>query len=249
MVYGVILASGIGSRMKSEIPKQFLQLDGVPIVIFTIFAMISMPRIDHIVLVSHPDYIDYVNDLLADYLSDSLREKISVIAGGKERIDSIDNAVSSITSAGTICPEDVIIFHDAVRPFVTHKILSDSIDGALACGAAVAGLPAVDTMLYSENGKYVDSIPDRARLYNGQAPDSFRLEYFIKLRNNICENDKSKVFGTSQICQLNQAPMAIIPGDEINFKVTTPRDLRKAEFYLKVLKEEDNESIRFMRDR
>ena len=122
--------------------------------------------------------------------------------------------------------DDVIVIHDAVRPLVTEKILNDSIDAAAAYGACVCGVPAVDTMLYSEDGKVVTDIPERSKLYNGQAPDSFSLPRFLEMQNNLTEEQKKMITGTSQICTMNHQPIYIIDGDPLNFKLTTDGDLR-----------------------
>ena len=249
MVYGVILASGVGNRMGTKLPKQFLEIAGIPVIAYTIYSMLAVSQIDSIIIVSHPDYIEKTHEILKQYFDNDDNKKIKVIAGGKERIDSIDNAVTEVTASNSVGQDDIIIFHDAVRPFVTRRILESSITGAHEKGAVVAGIPAVDTMLYSEDGSRVDDIPERSRLFNGQAPDTFRLELFLRLRNALSEEDRKKVFGTSKLCELNGEPIYIIPGDEMNFKITTPADMKKAEAYLALIEEENNESFKFKRNR
>ena len=249
MIYGVILASGVGSRMKEKIPKQFIKIDGIPIIAYTVYSLCNVKRIDLIIIVCHPDYIEDAREIVDVFFSEEDKARIVLITGGKERIDSIDNAISYIVKTTEIGEEDIIIFHDAVRPFVTREILENSIDGAREKGATVAGLAAVDTMLVSEDGNLVDDIPDRSKLFNGQAPDSFRLKLFLQMRSNIDDERRKEVFGTSKICELNNAPIYMIPGDELNFKITTPNDLKKAKFYLSLIKEEDHESFKFARNK
>ena len=107
----------------------------------------------------------------------------------------------------------------------TEKILNDSIDAAGTYGACVCGLPAVDTMLYSEDGKVVTTIPERSKLFNGQAPDSFSLPRFLEMQANLTEEQREVITGTSQICTMNNQPIYIIEGDPLNFKLTTDGDL------------------------
>ena len=102
---------------------------------------------------------------------------------------------------------------------------SDSIDAAGTYGACVCGLPAVDTMLYSEDGKVVTTIPERSKLFNGQAPDSFSLPRFLEMQANLTEEQREVITGTSQICTMNNQPIYIIEGDPLNFKLTTDGDL------------------------
>ena len=155
----------------------------------------------------------------------SCPEKVKIILGGKERLDSINNVTSAIEKNHGITDEDVIVIHDAVRPFVTEKILNDSIDAAAEYGACVCGLPCADTILHSKGGEYVEDIPNRAELYSGQAPDSFRLKHFVDMQNNLTDEQKKVITGTSQICTMNNQPIHIIEGDAINFKITTDSDL------------------------
>ena len=196
MIYGAMLAGGVGSRMKSAvIPKQFLEVDGKPIIIYTLQNMLKVDRFDYIYIATHKDYLAYMKVTDAILKDEGVHE------------------------------DDVIVIHDAVRPLVTEKILNDSIDAAGTYGACVCGLPAVDTMLYSEDGKVVTTIPERSKLFNGQAPDSFSLPRFLEMQANLTEEQREVITGTSQICTMNNQPIYIIEGDPLNFKLTTDGDL------------------------
>jgi 2-C-methyl-D-erythritol 4-phosphate cytidylyltransferase len=140
-------------------------------------------------------------------------------------MDSIHNVTAAIEADNGIGEEDVIVIHDAVRPFVTEKILNDSIDCAAKYGACVCGLPCADTILHSVKGDVVDDIPPRGELFCGQAPDSFRLKHFMDMQDSLTEEQKKVITGTSQICTMNNQPIYIIEGDAINFKITTDSDL------------------------
>ena len=225
MNYGVILASGSGTRMKNiNIPKQYYEIDGKPIIIYTLESMLNSDLFDNIYIAINKDYYELVSDYLVKFISSEEIEKIKIVFGGKERIDTIHNVISEIAK-NNITKDDVIVIHDAVRPLVTNKILEDSVNSARKYGAVVAAVPVSDTMLMSNNGDYVDSIPNRSLLYKGQAPDSFNLEKFIELENNLTDEQKSMIVGTSQICTMNNYPIKMILGDEINFKITTDSDL------------------------
>lgn len=224
MIYGAMLAGGVGSRMKSAtIPKQFLEVQGQPIILYTLRNMLKVERFDYIYIATHHDYIVYMKEMVQKYVE--MPQKVRIIEGGKERMDSIHNVTDAIVADEGLHEDDVIVIHDAVRPLVTEKILNDSIDAAGKYGACVCGLPAVDTMLYSEDGKVVTNIPERSKLYNGQAPDSFSLPRFLEMQNNLTEEQKKVITGTSQICTMNEQPIYIIEGDPLNFKLTTDGDL------------------------
>ena len=241
MNYGVILASGTGSRVKSiNIPKQYFEIDGKSIIIYTLENMLKDNLFDCIYIAVNKDYEEMLWEYLDNFIDDDALDKIEVIYGGKERIDTIHNVMKEICK-NDINDEDVIVIHDAVRPFVTKKILNDSIDAARKYGAVVTTLPAVDTMLNSNNGNIVDSIPNRNLLYRGQAPDSFKVKTFVELENNLSDEQKKEITGTSQLCSMNDYPLHMIEGDEINFKITTDFDLKLA---LYVVRESKHEKVR-----
>ena len=224
MIYGAMLAGGVGTRVKSSIiPKQFIEIGGKPIIIYTLENILKVDRFDYVYIAVHKDYEEYMNEQVKKNIS--CPEKVKIILGGKERLDSINNVTSAIEKNHGITDEDVIVIHDAVRPFVTEKILNDSIDAAAEYGACVCGLPCADTILHSKGGEYVEDIPNRAELYSGQAPDSFRLKHFVDMQNNLTDEQKKVITGTSQICTMNNQPIHIIEGDAINFKITTDSDL------------------------
>lgn len=230
MIYGAILAGGVGRRIKkSTIPKQFILLDNRPVIAYTVENMLKVPRFDLIYIAVHKDWMDYMCQMLEDFFSPEQRQKIRLTEGGKERLDSIRQVTNAIEQEHPVHEDDVIVIHDAARPFVTEQILNDSIDSATAFGAVVTALPASDTILHSVNGTEVSEIPDRSTVYHGQAPDSFNLKLFLDMQDNLTPEQKATITGTSQICTLNHVTLHMIPGDSINFKITTDSDLVMAE--------------------
>lgn len=230
MIYGVVLAGGTGTRMKNgPMPKQFIELGGVPTIILTIKRMLLVERFDVLIIAIHQSWVEYLNALIERFVNDS---RIVVIPGGAERLDSIANSVAEAAKRG-VSHDDVIVLHDAVRPFVPIKVLEDSIDGALEHDAVVAAVPAVDTMLWIEEGTIVSDMPDRSKLYHGQAPDSFRLEVLKHSLETLTDEDRKIITGTAQICMLKGIKIHTILGDRNNIKLTTPEDLITAEGLLK----------------
>ena len=229
MNYAVILAGGSGNRMKSiNIPKQYHEINGVPIIIYTLKTFIELKCFDYIYIAINPTFTDFVNSILEKYFNTNDISNITLINGGKERIDSIHNVIKSI-ELKEINDDDIIVIHDAVRPFVTEKIILDNIEGAKKYGATVTSVPVNDTILLSTDGDYVDRIPIRKTLFNGQSPDSFNLKTFIELENKLTDEQKDIITGTSQVCTLNDYPIKMIEGDTANFKITTDADLDLAE--------------------
>lgn len=232
MNYGVLLAGGTGSRMKSiDIPKQYHEINGIPVIIYTLKTFIELKCFDYIYIAINPNYTDFMSSMIEKHFDEEDVSKITLTNGGVERIDSIHNVIKSIKMK-KINDDDIIVIHDAVRPFVSEKIILDNIEGAKKYGATVTSVPVNDTILLSTDGDYVDRIPIRKTLFHGQSPDSFNLKTFIELENKLTDEQKEIITGTSQVCTLNDYPIKMIEGDTANFKITTDADLDLAEYII-----------------
>ena len=148
----VILASGTGSRFGSKVPKQFVKLAGKPVIQYTIEVFQSAPDIDEIIIVTCDDYIDLVSELV---MVNNLSKVTKVISGGKERYESSWSALHAITD-----DECNVIFHDAVRPFVSQRIIADCVDALNDHKAVDVAVGAIDTIIKVKNNN-VMAIPDR----------------------------------------------------------------------------------------
>lgn len=232
MNIALILASGQGSRIKtSKIPKQFIEINNKPIVGHTIDKFIINNNIDCVVVTCHPEWMDYLKKYLIDNFPNN---QYHIIEGGKERNDSIANAIKYITKNISNNNNDVIITHDAVRMFVSDRIINDNISLAKKYKAIDTAIPCVDTIVSSINHKTIHHIPKRNELYHGQTPQTFHLELLktLYLKNNI-EN-------TTDICSLllekTKEKIAIVIGEYENFKITTDFDL---DYAIKMVKKND----------
>lgn len=238
MKYGAVLAGGVGSRIGSlDYPKQFYVINEKPIIIYTIQKLVNSDLLDYIYVAIVKDYYDYMRNLLEEY---NLTTKVRLIVGGQTRMETIDNVIHVIRTENVINADDIILIHDAVRPFITNKIIANSIEGAKKYGAVVATLPATDTIVASRDENVIDFIPNRKELFYGQSPDTFNLMKFIEMENNLSQKQKEIITGTSQVCTLNNQEIHIIPGDPINFKITTDLDLLIAEAIIKGGYHEEN---------
>ena len=158
MIYAAILAGGKGSRMGStDVPKQFLELDGKPIIIHTIEKMLMCDRFEKVIIGINPDWKSYCEDLIAKHIGDN--DKIIVCAGGADRNGTLTNVIDVIDGINGIGDDDIIVTHDAVRPFVTKRIIEDNIDAALKYGACDTVVPATDTIVRSDEGKVISVVP------------------------------------------------------------------------------------------
>ena len=217
----IILAGGTGKRMGDvNLPKQFLEVGGTPIIILTLKNFINTELFHNIYIVINPEWKEYLKELLFNY--NIISDFIVLVDGGKERNDSIENALDSMKK--DVCDDDVIVVHDAVRPFVTKKLLVDAINETKKFGATVAIVPVKDTMIFAEDGVAV-SMPDRTKLFHGQAPDSFKFSIIYNALKSLSQEERKYITGTAQICAKKNIPVHTYLGDERNIKITTIMDL------------------------
>lgn len=231
-VYGVILAGGIGSRMGNvEKPKQFLEIGGKPIIIHTIEKFVVNPVFERIIVLSPRQWIRYTQDAIRRYLPRCA--SIDVIQGGATRNETIMNSIRHIEEHYVLDEETVIVTHDAIRPFVTHRILEDNVRFAREFGACDTVIPATDTIVESQDGARISSIPDRKAMYQGQTPQSFRARHLRDAYNSLTEEEKNILTDACKILVLKNQDVHLVEGEIFNIKITYPHDLRMAEALLR----------------
>lgn len=225
MYFAQIMAGGIGKRMgNTPMPKQFLMLGHKPIIIHTLEKFIMHPDFEKIIVSCPVMWIQHAKDTIKKYLDD---KRIVVIEGGKERNDTLMAAINYIESNYTVTDEDVLVTHDAVRPFVTRRIIEDNIEASNTYGAVDTGVPAFDTIVRVLNDEVAD-IPNRDELYQGQTPQTFKINVFKECYNQLSEEQKLILPDSCRVCFLAGVKVAMVQGEESNMKVTTPHDLKIA---------------------
>ena len=228
MIFGAILAGGTGSRMHNEnMPKQFLDIGGKPIVIYTVEKFMVAEDIDVVFIGVHKDWVSYLNDLLEKYLRHSL-DRIRVVEGGNDRNETIQNIVAAIEKEYGESEDHIIVTHDAVRPFITLRIIKENVEAAVKYGAVDTVFPASDTIVESADGQVITSIPERKRMYQGQTPQSFKMSLLKKLYNSLTEDEKLTLTDACKICVVRNHPVYLVTGSDTNMKITTPGDLKIA---------------------
>lgn len=231
MIFGSILAGGTGTRMDNHnIPKQFIMLGDKPVIVHTLERMLDVDDFDYIYIAINPGYKEYLSEILDKYVKDT--SKIIVIDGGKERIDSVQNVINAVYDFNHD-ENDIIVLHDAVRPFTSKRIFKDLIQNSKDYGATIATIPAVDTMLVSKDGEFLDCVPDRKTILHGQAPDGFRLGVLKKAIEELTPDERKYITGTAQICSVKGYPVRVTKGDVKNMKITVEQDLMIAQQILK----------------
>ena len=227
MIFAAILAGGIGSRMgKTDTPKQFLSLGNKPIIIHTIEKFIINSKIDKIIVLTPKEFDSHTNNLIDEYIPNT--EKISVISGGETRNDTLKNSIEYIENNFGIDEDSIIITHDSVRPFVTHRIIEDNIDAAKKYGACDTVIPATDTIVESVGGETISNIPVRDNYYQGQTPQSFNIKKLFELICSLSEEESDLLTDACKIFTLKGEDVYLVDGEVTNIKITYPYDLKLA---------------------
>lgn len=225
MVSAIVLAAGRGSRMKSDTAKQYMQVNGKPLLYYCL-KIFDASVVDEIVLVTGSSDIDFVKEEIVEKYGFTKVRK--VVAGGKERYDSVSRGIKATDRRNKI-----IMIHDAARPCITNRMILDSISAARRYKAATVAMPVKDTIkVVSEEGFGIDT-PDRSTLYQIQTPQTFDRavleEAYKRLR---ISGDKDITDDTMIVERYMDVPTKIIEGSYENIKVTTPEDIGLAELFL-----------------
>jgi len=252
-VYVIVPAAGIGTRMaishpaggvlaagssaNPAAPKQFLTIGGVPVLIHSLRAFLAVERVSSIYVAVRASEMERMKTHIADF---ALGEKVHVVEGGENRQESVGKALAAVgrdfpSERGGADAGDVVLVHDAVRPLIDPATIDRTIDAVLKHGAAIVGLPAVDTIKQVErtaNGALVTSTIPRERVVYAQTPQG---ALYSALKRAFDEAAADEFLGTDEASLLERAgiPVFVVAGSARNFKITQPGDLELAEFYLK----------------
>ena len=227
-VFAILPAAGLGTRMAGPQPKQFLALDGEPILIHSLRAFASVNRIAAIVVAVRKNEIERVTAQIDEF---GFTGRVRVVEGGNSRQESVSHGLAALSAAD----EDVVLVHDAVRPLIDSATIERTIDAVIEHGAAIVGLPAIDTIKQVErtaHGALITSTIPREFVVLAQTPQGFR--YGI-LKKAFAEATADGFIGTDEasVVERSGQPVAVVPGSPQNLKITKPGDLELAEFYLK----------------
>jgi len=231
-VFVILPAAGVGTRMAASQPKQFLELNGLPILIHSLRAFAAVPRVTAIYVAVRRNEIERVEAQIADHAAEfGFAGKVHVVEGGENRQESVDHALAALACED----DDVVLVHDAVRPLIDAATIERTIDAVVEFGAAIVGLPAIDTVKQVErtaHGALVTSTIPREYVVLAQTPQGFRCGL---LMSAFAEAKADGFLGTDEASVVERAgyPVAVVPGSQVNLKITHPGDLALAEFYLR----------------
>jgi 2-C-methyl-D-erythritol 4-phosphate cytidylyltransferase len=246
-VFVVIPAAGLGTRMGAALAgsgpmrsKQFLELDGVPILVHTIRKFAACPQVDSIWIALRNAEIEAFAPTVdatgfaalpgAPVVGVLGQKPVHLVEGGEHRQESVGNTLDALPAESG----DLVLIHDAVRPFVSQETIAEVIESAQRYGAAIAGVPAIDTIKRVErraDGAVVEATIPREHIVQAQTPQGFRYGLLMPIFNQA----RIEGFqGTDEASLLERAghPVHVVMGSAQNFKITTPADLQLAEFFL-----------------
>ena len=258
MTIAIILAGGTGSRIKSDIPKQFIELSGQMMIMHALAPFGESDMIDNIQIVADESWREKIEDAIFEDPESAVAEKFLGFSDpGENRQMSIYNAmkdlkqifdvartnddsanVSADAKENADCSKfmvhskfkviDNIIIHDAARPFVTVENIDECISALDDHEGAMPVLPMKDTVYFSRTGKRVDELLNRSCIYAGQAPEAFRFDKYMEANEALLPDKILMIKGSTEPAIMAGLDVAMIPGDQRNFKVTTDEDLARA---------------------
>ncbi len=230
MIFGAILAGGVGMRMGEDMPKQFLPLDGKPVLYYSLHKFLQCGKIDSVFIGVHADWMTHTQAIIEEYLPEQAH-RVHILQGGSGRNETLQNIIAAIDAVRQDDPGDIIVTHDAARPFVTLKMIEENITAAETRGAVNTVCPAIDTIVISEDGKTIFDIPNKAAMYYGHSPQSFKINLLKELYSTLTEEEKAILTDACKICVLRGQPVALVESEYTNLKITTPGDYLIAQAY------------------
>lgn len=226
-VFAILPAAGLGTRMAGPQPKQFLSLGGLPILIHSLRAFASVDRVKAIYVAVRKTEMERVESQVSEH---GFSDRVHVVEGGDTRQESVVHALNALPAQ----PDDVVLVHDAVRPLIDKATIERTIDAVAEHGAAIVGMPAVDTIKQVErtaHGALITSTIPREFIVQAQTPQGFRYGLLQKAMTDAVEDG---FVGTDEASVVERAglPVAVVHGSQVNLKITQPGDIELAEFYL-----------------
>lgn len=221
MQIALLLSGGIGTRLHSDIPKQYIKVGGRPIISYALRTLSGHSGIDGIQIVADPSWQGQIEEWLRR--EDSGKKFRGFSKPGRNRQLSILHGLEDIQKYAD--DSDYVLIHDAARPLLSKQLLSDCLKAALGHDGAIPVLPMKDTVYLSADKQTISSLLDRSQVFAGQAPEVFRLGMYYEANQRLLPDHILKINGSTEPAVLAGMDIALLAGDEGNFKITTQADL------------------------
>lgn len=227
MNIAIILAGGTGTRMRSSIPKQFLKINDIPILAYTIQSFEKSSLIDKIIIVSIREYKNEINQILEKY---NIQKFEGLALNGSTRQESVYNGL--VLAKKIANDDDIVLIHDGVRAMITPDIINDCIVQTQKYGSTTLAEKTKNTMVVSDNNLQIKNFLDRESIYNIQTPQNFKFGLIYKAHKNAIKNGHINITDDTQISILDGNKVHIIENEKPNLKLTTKEDMKIFEYYL-----------------
>ena len=224
MNIAIILAAGSSHRFNADMPKQFYEIDGHPLIWYAINSFHQVEVIDSIIIVSQQNHIDYLSKLIQD---NNFTKVKHLILGGNTRQESSFNGVKFVKTI--FKDDDIVLIHDAARPLISERIINECIKGAKKYNAVTTALPSDDTTVISSDGEQIGFMPERKSVYRIQTPQAFKVG-MIYLAHHLLKNEHDSTDDAGLIFRTFM-PVHLVMGDKKAMKVTSLEDV----YYIKAL--------------
>ena len=236
MIFAGVLAGGTGSRMGNyTIPKQFLLMNDKPIIAHVIDKFIVHDEIDTVIVGVNAEWYQYMVDIQEKYYANEKR--LVVVPGGTDRNGTISAIVEQAKKMSG-ASDDILVTHDAVRPFVTTRMISENIAAAKKYGVCDTVIPATDTIVYSSNNEFITDMPLRNKTYQGQTPQSFQIKLFDEVYASMSEEELATITDACKMFMLRGYQVYLVNGSVSNMKITYSYDYKIAQIMMENLKDD-----------
>lgn len=223
MNIAIILSGGVGTRMGANIPKQYIEVCGKPVIYYCLTKFVENDAIDAFIIALNNQWKEYVEGFVVTM---NITKPVFYSEPGETREHTIYNALKCAKKNG-YTDDDIVIIHDAVRPMVSKEVIDDCLAGCAKYDAAIAVIDVKDTIYQSLADNCITDVPNRSTLHAGQTPEAFKLGKYLKIHDERTYEDICAVTGGAQFAANCGLKVYLSKGAEINFKLTTPEDLQR----------------------
>ena len=228
MNVALLLSGGRGSRIGSEIPKQYIEVNGAPIIYYALKTLMLHEMIDAVQVVAEAEYETMIRDVVSRIASECGHEELAlrfkgISAPGENRQLSILNGLKDIRKYAS--DADTVLIHDAARPCLSAELINECYEAIIGHEGVLPVLPMKDTVYYSNNGQRVSTLLERNKIFAGQAPELFLIGKYYDANQDLLPDKILDVKGSTEPAIMAGMDVVMIPGDEANYKITTKADL------------------------
>lgn len=214
-VTAIVVAGGVGNRMNSDIPKQFIDVMGKPIIAYTINSLSKCSLIDEIIVVTLQEYLVYMKDVVDAF---GFKKVAKIVCGGSSRQESVYNGLKEVSD-----DTDIVAIHDGARPMIDDGVISECIIAAKEFGCAAVGVKMKDTIKSVDSNGFIEFTADREKLWQVQTPQIFKKEIICSLHEKYIENPIST--DDCFLAEQDGYKVKMVEGKYENIKITTPQDI------------------------